>query len=203
MSVCWHCLNFQSDTENRSSPFSQTTALPWWQEHARSVQVCSNRHIFGFTLNLFISIIQHAVAFRAAVQSTTWVIAVLNSSEHAGPECYEHLLCMQKSPVWNNWSVNCCLRETSALQGDGWKEPGQRLPGYFLGKSIMLLFLRHQHSIRLKPPNVKARQAELDARQYFPREVEILVFTMANFWDKAPLCTHILSIPSFSKAKIN
>lgn len=111
MSVCWHCENLQSDMENKSSPFSQMTALPWRQEHAHSTHVHGNHRIFGFTLNLFILIIQHAVAFRAAVRSATWFIAVLNPSEHTGPAHYKCLLGVQKLPVQNSRSVNCCLEE--------------------------------------------------------------------------------------------
>lgn len=71
--------------------------------------------------------------------------------------------------------------------------------GYFLGKSIMLLFLRHQHPFGRKPLNVKARQAELNTHQYFPKEVEILVFKMTNVLSgtrhqKRPACPALTAL---------
>lgn len=104
-------------TQKIKDPLSQMTVLPRQQEHAHSAHVYSNRSIFGFTLNLFILIIQHAVTFRTAVQRSTWLTAVLNPSKSMGLAGYEPLLCVQKSPVQNNWSVNYCLRENQCTAG--------------------------------------------------------------------------------------
>lgn len=108
------------------------TVLPRQQEHAHSAHVCSNRSIFGFTLNLFILIIQHAVAFRAAVQHSTWATAVLNPSKSTA--LATNLSCVCRSLLYKTTGV------WITLQGDGWKEPCQTPPGA-LSRKIHYAFI--------------------------------------------------------------
>lgn len=155
------------------------TVLPRQQEHAHSAHVCSNRSIFGFTLNLFILIIQRAVAFRAAVQRSMWVTAVLNLSKCTGLAGYKPLVCVQKAPVQNNWSTNYCLRETSALQGDGWKEPCQTPPGALSRKTHYAFISR--------------TSASHQEKAFWCQGLAL------PFWEKGSLHTYSLSASSFSK----
>lgn len=82
---------------------------------------------------------------------------MLSPSKRTGLAGYKPLLCVQESPVQNNWSVNYCLRENQCTAGRWLKGAFSETPrGNSLGKSIMLLFLGHQHPIRRKPSDAKA-----------------------------------------------